>query len=136
MPARDRNFIIEKGADFQRQLYLKPGPDADIRDFTARMQVRATTSSEAFLLELTTANDKITCDYGVVTLNLTAAMTAAIDTSTLTTKGKLTEPAAAGELPFEGEGKLAVYDLELESPAGIVTRYLQGKVVIVDNVTR
>lgn len=136
MPARERNFIIEKGADFQRQLFLKAGPDADIRNFTARMQIRATVASEPFLLELTTENDRITCDYGVITLNLTAAITTAIDTSTLTTRGKLNEPGPTGELPYEGEGKLAVYDLELVSPSGVVSRYLHGKVVFVDNVTR
>jgi len=39
-------------------------------------------------------------------------------------------------LPFEREGKLGVYDLELVSPSGIVTQYLFGQVVFVDNVTR
>jgi len=136
MPARRRDFIVDKGADFQRQLYLAPGPDADIRNFTARMQIRASASAEPFLLELTTENGRITCDYGVVTLNLPNAITAALDTSTLTTKGKIIEPANAGEKPYEGEGKLAVYDLELVSPAGIVSKYLYGKVVFVDNVTR
>ncbi len=136
MPARERNFIVDKGSDFQRQLYLSPGPDADIRDFTARMQIRASATTDPFLLELTTENDRITCDYGVITLNLTNAVTSAIDTSSLTAKGTITEPASAGEKPYEGTGKLAVYDLELVSPAGIVTKYLYGKVVFVDNVTR
>jgi hypothetical protein len=136
MPARERNFIIDKGSDFQRTLYLAPGPDADIRNFTARMQIRASVASEPFLLELTTANGRITCDYGVITLNLPNAITETVDTSTLTTKGKILEPANAGEKPYEGEGKLAVYDLELVSPAGIVSKYLYGKVVFVDNVTR
>lgn len=136
MPARDRGFIIEKGASFQRELYLKAGPDADIRLFTARMQIRASAISEPFLLELTTENGRLAVDYGKITINLPASVTAAIDTSTLTTKGKATEPAPAGELPYEAEGKIAVYDLELESPAGVVTRFLQGKIVFVDNVTR
>lgn len=136
MPARERGFIIEKGATFQRELYLKAGPDADIRLFTARMQIRASASSEPFLLELTTENGLLAVDYGKITINVPASATAVIDTSALTTRGKVNEPAPAGELPYEGEGKTAVYDLELESPAGVVTRYLQGKVVFVDNVTR
>jgi len=136
MPARKRDFIIEKGSDFQRVLYLEPGADADIRLFTARMQIRASATGEPFLLELTTANSRITCDYGTITLNVPAAITTAIDTSTLTSKGKVTEPAAAGKLPFEREGKIGVYDLELVSPSGIVTQYIFGQVVFVDNVTR
>lgn len=136
MPARKRDFIIEKGADFQRQLFLKPGPDADIRNFTARMQVRSAVSSEIVVLELTTENNRINCDYGIITINVTAAVTTALDTSGLTSKGKITEPGPTGELPYESDGKLAVYDLELISPAGVVTRYLEGRVCIIDNVTR
>ncbi|PTQ89789.1 hypothetical protein [Agitococcus lubricus] len=136
MPARKRDFIIEKGADFQRQLFLKAGPDADIRDFTARMQVRSAVSSEVVVLDLTTENGGITCDYGVITINVTAAITTALDTSGLNSKGKVTEPGPIGELPYESEGKIALYDLELISPSGIVTRYLEGRVAIVDNVTR
>lgn len=136
MPARKRDFIIEKGADFQRQLFLKPGSDADIRNFTARMQVRSAVSSEIVVLELTTENNRINCDYGIITINVTAAVTTALDTSGLTSKGKITEPGPTGELPYESDGKLAVYDLELISPAGVVTRYLEGRVCIIDNVTR
>ena len=136
MPARKRDFIIEKGADFQRQLFLKPGPDADIRNFTGRMQIRSAVSSEIVVLELTTENNRITCGYGVITINVTAAVTTALDTSGLTSKCKVTEPGPTGELPYESEGKLAVYDLELISPSGVVTRYLEGRVCIVDNVTR
>lgn len=136
MPARERGFIIEKGADFQRELYLQPGPDADIRLFTARMQIRATASSPTVLLELTTANTYLAVDYGKITINVPNAIVDTIDTSTLTVSGKITEPAPIGELPYEGNGKLAVYDLELVSPSGIVSRYLQGKVVFVENVTR
>lgn len=136
MPARKRDFIIEKGADFQRVLFLKAGADADIRLFTARMQIRASAVSDPFLLELTTENGRLAVDYGQITINVAAAITTTIDTASLTTKGKVTEPAPAGELPYEGEGKLGVYDLELVSPAGIVTRYLFGQIVFVDNVTR
>lgn len=136
MPARERNFIIEKGADFQRELYLQPGPDADIRLFTARMQIRATASSPTFLLELTTVNNYLAVDYGKITINVPNTIINGVDTSTLIVSGKITEPAPAGELPYEGNGKIAVYDLELVSPAGVVSRYLQGKVVFVENVTR
>ena len=136
MPARKRDFIIEKGADFQRQLFLKAGPDADIRNFTGRMQIRKSATDSTVLFELTTANNRITCDYGVITLNIANADTTTLDTSSLTAKGKVTEPGPIGELPYESEGKLAVYDLELVSPSGVVTRYLEGRVCIVDNVTR
>lgn len=135
MPARKYNFIIEKGADFQRQLFLKPGVDTDIRLFTARMQIRSTPLATPFLLDLSTTNGLLTCGYGMITINVPALTTMAIDSSMLK-RGKLTEAAPNGEAPFEAEGGIAVYDLEIESPSGIVTRYLYGNACFVDNITR
>jgi hypothetical protein len=78
------------------------------------MQVRATLESASTLVELTTENSRIALGGTAGTITLTIA---AADTAALTS----------------GRG---VYDLELVSGAGIVTRLLQGVATISRNVTR
>ena len=89
-------------------------PPFDLTGYTARMQIRETLESTTTLEELTTSNGGITLGgtAGTITLLLTATETAA--------------------LTFE----TAVYDLEIVSGAGVVTRLMHGKVVLVDEVTR
>jgi hypothetical protein len=66
------------------------------------------------VLELTTANSKITLGgaAGTITLNLTATETAAITQQSL------------------------AYDLELVSAGGEVTRLVEGQIVLTPEVTR
>ena len=81
--------------------------------FTARMQIRKSVGASAFEIELTTENGRIVYTdqaAGAFALSLS-------DTET--------EDLTGG-----------VYDLELVSPTGTVTRLLQGKVSISKNVTR
>jgi tRNA threonylcarbamoyladenosine modification (KEOPS) complex Pcc1 subunit len=78
------------------------------------MQVRATLESASTLVELTTANSHIALGGTAGTISLTISAT---DTAGLTA----------------GRG---VYDLELVSGSGIVTRLLQGVATISRNVTR
>lgn len=134
MPALKRDFIFEAGADFGRALYLAPGPDADLRNYTARMQVRPSVGSDTIVLELTTENGRIACDYGKVTLSVPDDVV--VDTAALVLNGCLSEPSQSGDMPFTAVGPIGVYDLEVVSPSGIVTRLLSGKVVFSANVTR
>jgi hypothetical protein len=78
------------------------------------MQVRATLEAATALIELTTANGRIALGgaAGTITLSISATDTEAL------TSGR------------------AVYDLELVSGSGIVTRLLQGVATISRNVTR
>jgi len=138
MPALTYNFILEKEAHWQRYLDLEPGEDSDISSFTAKMQIRPSATSETVLLELSTANGRLTCQYGRIVVNVDKADTAAINTSGLTITGKIEELAPPGskQRTYEAEGKIAYYDIFLTAPSGVRTRYLQGKVCIVDNVTK
>lgn len=85
----------------------------NLSGYTARMQVRKDIDASAVLIELTTSNGRIaiTPSTGVVTLSLDASTTASL------TKG-------------------GVYDLEIVSASGNVTRVIEGQVVLKRNVTR
>jgi hypothetical protein len=78
------------------------------------MQARTSAISGTVVLDLTTANSKITLGgtAGTITLTLSAAETAAITQSSL------------------------AYDLELVSAGGVVTRLVEGQIVLTPEVTR
>jgi hypothetical protein len=115
MAATTYDILIEQGATFSQVItYKDNGVAVNLRGYTARMQVRATLEAATALIELTTANGRIALGgtAGTITLSISAT-----DTEALTA----------------GRG---VYDLELVSGGGIVTRLLQGVATISRNVTR
>ena len=115
MAATTYDITIEQGATFSQVVtYKESGVAINLTGYTARMQVRATLESASTLVELTTANSRIALGGAAGTITLTIA---AADTAALTA----------------GRG---VYDLELVSGSGIVTRLLQGVCTISRNVTR
>lgn len=134
MPARAFNFVYELNADFQRVLYLKAGPDAMIAGFTGLMQIRPSADSETVITELTTSDNSMQLINGAVVLNLPADTV--IDTGPCTRSGTVYERAPDGELPFKGAGPIAVYDVQVISPAGVVTRILSGDIVFAQSVSR
>ena len=86
----------------------------DLASYTARMQVRSTDASDTVLLSLTTENAGIALDDTAKTITLTITATA---TAALTfTEG--------------------VYDLELVSSGGVVTKILRGTITVSQEVTR
>ncbi len=115
MAATTYDILIEQGATFSQVItYKEAGVAVNLTGYTARMQVRATLESASTLVELTTANSRIALGGAAGTISLTISAT---DTAALTS----------------GRG---VYDLELVSGSGIVTRLLQGVATISRNVTR
>lgn len=119
MPAANLFLVIDQGATFRHRLVLKLGaevdsPTLDLTGYSARMQVRSDFIAPDVLLELTTANGRIiiTPATGMLELVINATDSALLDFS----KG--------------------IYDLEIESPAGEVTRILQGVVTLSKQVTR
>lgn len=116
MPAGTHDFEIEQGASFRLQFAWKDsaGTAVNLTGYTARMQVRASTSAPDVLLELTTVNGYITLGgiAGTVTLTLPATVTAGLDWR----RGK--------------------YDLELVATDALVTRFMQGQVSVSREVTR
>jgi hypothetical protein len=115
MAATTYDILIEQGATYSQLItYKDNGVAVNLTGYTARMQVRATLESASTLVELTTANSRIALGGTAGTITLTISAT---DTAALTA----------------GRG---VYDLELVSGSGIVTRLLQGVATISRNVTR
>ena len=110
------DLTIPAGATYSQTLNWKTGSPAafvNTTGFTARMQLRTSYSAASASLELTTVNGRISLtNAGVITLSLTATETAAL---------------AAGR---------SVYDLELVSSGGQVTRLLEGVVTVSPEVTR
>ena len=117
MAAATVNLTVEQGATWSQALQWKTGTPAtavDLTGYTARMDVRRTATSSETAVELTTENSRIaiTAGTGTVTLSLTAAITAVL---------------TAGSY---------IYDLELVSSGGQVTRLCQGKFTVSAEVTR
>lgn len=118
MPATKQNLEIEQGATFQYNVYWKDadtGLPIDISGYTGRMHIRESHDAvDPPLLELTNANSRLVLGGAAGTIQMVISAT---DTAALTfTEG--------------------VYDLELESPGGIVDRILYGGVEVAPEVTR
>lgn len=107
---------IEQGATWRTVLTVKDdtGQPVDLTGYTARMQIRQDYDTTTVLAELTTANGGITIngDNGQVTLLIADEDTAAYTWTS------------------------GVYDLELVSGSGDVTRLLQGPASLDLEVTR
>jgi len=108
------NFTIEQGATFNLLMTWKIDNVAvNLTGYTARLQARIDVDEIDTILSLTTgAGITLGGAAGTITLNQTATQTA------LLPKGEY------------------VYDLELQSSGGIVTRLLQGELNISAEVTR
>ena len=116
MTAGTYTITIEQGATFSLPITWKDqlGNAVNLTGYTARLQVREEVESATPFLTLTTENGGIALGgaAGTITLTVTATATAALTAS----KG--------------------VYDLELISGGGVITRLLEGLVVIKKEVTR
>jgi hypothetical protein len=106
MAASKYNFTIEQGATFSLAFQLKDsaGVPIDITGSVARMQFRPQPSSNVLYFEATLENGFLTIDAeeGKVTLNIDSETTA------------------------DFKWTSAFYDLELEAPNGVVTRWIAG----------
>ena len=82
MTAAAYDFVIEQGATLDKTFVWKDstGTVINLTGYTARMQIRQSVSSTAFLLELTTLNNRIiiTAGEGKIRLLVAAADTGAI----------------------------------------------------------
>ena len=113
------NITCQQGATFQRQLtWTDSARDAyNLTGYTARMQVRDNVSSNTVVIALsTTAGSGGTITLGGIAGTVDLLIPAA-NTTTLT----------AGQY---------VYDLELVSGGGVVTRLLEGNFKVTAEVTR
>jgi hypothetical protein len=116
-PAGLYNITADQGATFSRTITWTDSAriPINVTNYTARMQVRTTVESPTVVLELTTANGRISLGgvLGTVTLNVPAS----VMQNVLADK--------------------YVYDLELIAPTTqVVNRLVQGNFVVRPEVTR
>ena len=124
------NLTIEQGSTFGRLISVEqPDLVADptgqtfvnysLVAHTARMQIRRTVDSATSMISLTTENGRITINpniSGNTRNNEISLLITAADTATLTTSG--------------------VYDLEIISSSGTVSKVIRGDVTLIPEVTR
>lgn len=116
MTAGRYDITIEQGATFRLNLVWKDsnGVAVNLTGYTARMQVRRAYGDTVAQLDLTTENGTITLGGAAGTIEVVVPATQTDDL--VASKG--------------------VYDLELSSGSGEVTRLIEGKVTIKPEVTR
>ena len=115
MAAGTLNFTIEQGATFNLLLTWEiDSVPVNITNWTARLQARVDVEDSEVILSLTTSNGGITLGgaAGTISLDQTATQTTLLPAGTY------------------------VYDLELISAVGAVTRVVQGELNISAEVTR
>ncbi|WP_440066430.1 hypothetical protein [Streptosporangium sp. OZ121] len=108
-------LTIDQGTTVDRALrWLKQGIPVDLTGFTARMEIRDRPGG-VLLYRLSTADGTLSVggadNLGAIGIHIPADVTSA------------------------WEWRSGVYDLELVSPAGVVTRLLQGSVTVSPEVT-
>ncbi len=112
MAAGKHNFTLEQGSTFDREITVQENSQAlNLTGYSARMQMRSTHDSSTIALTFTAAIAN-PASNGKINLGATATATAAVE-----------------------EG-IYVYDLEIESSAGTVTRILEGTITVTPEVTR
>ena len=112
MAAGKHNFTLEQGSTFNREITVQENSQAlNLTGYSARMQMRSTHDSSTIALTFTTTIAS-PATQGKINLIATATQTAAV------------------------EEAIYVYDLEIESSAGNVTRILEGQVTVTPEVTR
>lgn len=111
------DFTIFQGASFDRTFTWRTGTPAtnvNLTSYTGRMQVRTNTASPTVALEVSTSNGRMTLGGSAGTIAITVTAT---DTTAL--------------MPGQ-----YVYDMEMVSAGGEVTRLLEGRATISAEVTR
>ena len=111
MSAGTYNFTIEQGTTFSRVLTLQENGSAmNLTGYSVASQMRSTHDSSTVVA--TFSGSVTNASSGQITLSLTNSQTSAIDEA------------------------IYVYDVEITSGAGAVTRILQGNVTVSPEVTR
>ena len=111
MAAGTYNFILEQGATFTRTLTVQENSSAmDLTGYSVASKMRSTHDSSTVVGTFTCTISNAT--GGVIVMNMTSTTTGAIE-----------------------EG-MYVYDIEITSSTGTVTRLMEGNVTVNPEVTR
>lgn len=109
------NMVCPQGSTFNENLtYSINAINVDLTSYTARMQIRDSHTSTSAKLTLTTENSGIVLGGAAGTINIIISAT------------------STASIP----AKEYVYDLEVISSSGFVTRLIEGKFIVTPEVTR
>ncbi len=125
------NMTIEQGSSFGRTFSLQQ-PDiatdptgqtfvnTQLTNYTARMHIRRTVETVTPMIVLTTENGRMAINPDIATAptrdNEVQIEISAADTALLSSDG--------------------VYDLEIISPSGVVSKVVRGNIILIQEVTR
>ena len=118
MGSNMHNFSLNQGSDYAIPLRLQDsvGTPLNLAGYSAQMQIRRTAGACQTIDDLTSEGEspriKIDAEAGKITLNFSH---------------EITEKWPSGSM---------VYDIEITSPAGQITRILQGSISVSAEVTR
>ena len=109
------DILVDQGSTLNRALFLKTSAKRAIplTGYTGRMHIREYSDSSVILKTLTTENEEIIIDEALGRVDIFLPPS---DTETL-------------------DAKNYVYDLELESPDGEVTKVVSGKLTVRSEIT-
>jgi len=108
------NMVCPQGSTFQKTLtYIINDVPVDLTSYTARMQIREKHSSTAVIVQIDSLIGGIALGAG--------------GTIDLVIQSAVTEDFIAKEY---------VYDIEIISSTGVVTRIIEGKFIVTPEVTR
>ena len=111
MAAGTYNFILEQGATFTRTLTVQENSSAmDLTGYSVASKMRSTHDSSTVVGTFTCTISN--ASGGVIVMNMTSSTTGAIE-----------------------EG-MYVYDIEITSSTGTVTRLMEGNVTVNPEITR
>jgi hypothetical protein len=127
MPAGRYNFLIEQGTTFQLELQYKDSNNnpIDLTGYSGRLQIRQTIPSTTVLLCLSSSLNPDGTGINFSGSNGTTPPTSG-------SIGIYISAVSSSQLTFDQ----AVYDLEIESSGGFVTRLIEGNVQLSKEVTR
>lgn len=118
MGSNMHNFSLNQGSDYVIPLRLQDaaGTPLNLAGYSAQMQIRRTAGACQTIDDLSSEGEspriKIDAEAGKITLNFSH---------------EITEKWPSGSM---------VYDIEITSPAGQITRILQGNISVSAEVTR
>ncbi len=115
-PVQELDILLYRGDSFTHQLIWKDltGTPIDLSDYSARMQVRRSLASSAFICEVTDLfNGQLVLGGKAGTIDIVLT---------------------PSETDIETEEN--VYDLEVTSPTGVVTTLVHGDFLVRQDITR
>lgn len=129
MSAGKHNFTCEQGATFDRTITYRDGSGAiiDLTGYIARMHVREYTGGDLVVALYSDVSQGASNGYAI--LNGSSELTADGANGNI----RLLISAANTANLITGSLK---YDLEIESPSGVVDRLIEGKFNVVPEITR